>query len=270
MLQQRQHQHLVLPAAQAATDTNLHASTSNDFLDKHPFAYKNARARKHHEKLADSSVKEAKHYRQAYDTHYEKAGAPTPPIRQAPYGTHGSSTAATPGVPRQQPSLSVPPPPPRRAENPRIPSPSEAYGQTPYRTQPPSTTSTSAAYRQPSSVSAPPPQRSQDISVPAASQAYGRSASVATQADYSQSPSVSVVPPRPAQDPRIPSPSEAYGQAYYSTQSSTRTAVPAPYVQQPSGSVLPPPPRRPYDPRIPSPEQAYGNIGSSRRMDRRQ
>ncbi|KAL9573948.1 hypothetical protein ACKAV7_001892 [Fusarium commune] len=228
MLQQKQHQDLVLPAAQAATDTNLHASTRNDFLDKHPYAYKNARARRQHEKLADSSVKEAKHYRQAYDTHYEKAGAPAPPIRQAPYGTHGSSTAATPGIPSLQPSL--PAPPPRRAENSRIPSPSEAYGQAPYRTQPPSIPSTSATYRQP--------------------------------------PSASVSPPRRSQDPRIPSPSDAYGQAYYSTQNSTRTSVSTPYGQQPSVSAPLPP--HLYGPRLPSPEQAYGNNSSSRRMDRQQ
>ncbi|EXK80005.1 hypothetical protein FOQG_15428 [Fusarium oxysporum f. sp. raphani 54005] len=266
MLQQRQHQDLVLPAAQAATDTNLHASTRNDFLDKHPYAYKNARARKQHEKLADNSVKEAKHYRQAYDTHYEKAGAPAPPIRQAPYGTHGSCTAATPGIPSLQPSLPVPTP--RQAENSRIPSPSEAYGQAPYRTQPPSVPSTTATYRQPSPVSASPPQRSQYTSIPTASEAYGRSSSVGTQAAYRQPSSASVAPPRRSQDPRIPSPSEAYGQAYYSTQSSTRTSVSTPHGQQPPVSAPLPP--HLYGPRLPSPKQAYGNKSSSRKMDRRQ
>ncbi|KAF5639612.1 hypothetical protein F52700_3994 [Fusarium sp. NRRL 52700] len=266
MLQQRQHQDLVLPAAQAATDTNLHASTRNDFLNKHPYAYKNARARKQHEKLADSSVKEAKHYRQAYNTHYEKAGSPAPPIRQAPYGTHGSSTAATPGLSSLQSSLPVPPP--LRIENPRIPSPSEAYGQAAYRNQPLSAPSTSVTYRQPSSVSAPPPPRPRYTSIPSASEAYGRSSSGGTQAVYSQPSSASIPPPRRSQDPRIPSPSEAYGHAYYSAQSSTRTSVSATYGQQPPISAPLPP--HLYGPRLPSPEQAYENKSSSRRADRRE
>ncbi|CVK84686.1 uncharacterized protein FPRN_02057 [Fusarium proliferatum] len=267
MLQQRQHQDLVLPAAQAATDTNLHASTRNNFLDKHPYAYKNARARKQHEKLADSSLKEAKHYRQAYDTHYEKAGKPAPPIRQAPYGTHGSSTAATPGVPSLPPS--VPVPPPRRAEGSGIPSPSEAYGQVgPYQDQPATTPSMPTTYRQLSSASAPLPQRPQYTSIPTASEAYGRSSGVGMEAAYRQPTSASISPPWRPQDPRIPSPSEAYGQAYYGTQSSTRTSVSTPYGQQPSVSAPLPP--HLYGPRLPSPEQVYGSNGSSRKMDRRQ
>ncbi|ENH75685.1 hypothetical protein FOC1_g10003844 [Fusarium oxysporum f. sp. cubense race 1] len=172
MLQQRQHQDLVLPAAQAATDTNF---TRNDFLDKHPYAYKNARARKQHEKLADNSVKEAKHYRQAYDTHYEKAGAPAPPIRQAPYGTHGSSTAATPGIPSLQPSLPVPTP--RQAENSRIPSPSEAYGQAYYSTQSSTRTSVSTPYGQQPPVSAPLPPHLYGPRLPSPEQAYGNNSS---------------------------------------------------------------------------------------------
>ncbi|EWG35827.1 hypothetical protein FVEG_00032 [Fusarium verticillioides 7600] len=230
-------------------------STHNAFLDKHPYAYKNPRTRKQYEKPADISVKGAKHYRQAYDTHYQKAGAPAPPIRQAPYGTHGSSTAATPGVPSLQPSLPVPPP--RRAENSRIPSPSEAYGQAPYKTQPPSVPYTPATYRQPESMSVPPPQRSQYTSTPTASEAYGRSSSVSTHATCRQPASAATAPPRRAQDPRIPSPSEAYG-----------TSVSTPYGQQPPVSAPLPP--HLYGPRLPSPEKAYRSNDSSRSMDRRQ
>ncbi|RBQ78574.1 hypothetical protein FVER14953_00032 [Fusarium verticillioides] len=117
-------------------------------------------------------------------------------------------------------------------------------------------------------MSVPPPQRSQYTSTPTASEAYGRSSSVSTHATCRQPASAATAPPRRAQDPRIPSPSEAYGQAYYSTQSSTRTSVSTPYGQQPPVSAPLPP--HLYGPRLPSPEKAYRSNDSSRSMDRRQ
>ncbi|RBR20091.1 uncharacterized protein FIESC28_05370 [Fusarium coffeatum] len=112
-LQQHQHQQLVYPAAQAATDTNFHASTRNAFLDNHPFAYRDMVERSEHEGLADASVHEAKYYRAAYDTHYEKS-APfkSRPNGQPPYGSYGSTSSPTP---RPGPSQGSRPPAPRDA-----------------------------------------------------------------------------------------------------------------------------------------------------------
>ncbi|KAF5715890.1 hypothetical protein FMUND_6639 [Fusarium mundagurra] len=128
------------------TNEPIHANPRNAFLDKHPYAYKSAR------------------------THYEKTGAPAPPIREAPYGTHGSSTAATPGVPSLQPSLPVPPP--RRAENSKIPSQSEAYGQAYYGTQSSTRTSVSTPYCQQPPVSAPLAPHLYGPRLPSPEQAY--------------------------------------------------------------------------------------------------
>ncbi|KAH6950220.1 hypothetical protein DER45DRAFT_580217 [Fusarium avenaceum] len=193
LLEQDQHRELVSPAAEVATDTNLHASARHAFLDTHPFAYRTMKKRVNHEKLADEATEDAKHYRQVYDTHYERAGAP-PRRESPPYGSHGS-----------------PVPPPQRPGNPRIPAQREAYGQASYSAQGSATAATSSAYRQPRS----------DPRIPSPSEAYGQSsystrnsARVPVPTSYDQLPKGSPPPPRPLFDSSIPTPAEAYPHVY--------------------------------------------------------
>lgn len=198
-----------------------------------------------HEEYADNAVEQAKHYRQVYDTHYERAGAP-PRRESPPYGTHGS-----------------PVPPPQRPGNPRIPAPSRTYGQASYSAQGSATTAASSAYRQSRSGPVSLSPSIHDSRVPSPSEAYGQagysgqgSATAATSSTYYQ----------PRNDPRIPSPSEAYGQASYSTRSSARVPTPISYDRLPKGS--PPPPRPLYDSSIPTPEEAYPNVYGRRQHSR--
>ncbi|KAI5467768.1 hypothetical protein BGZ63DRAFT_399318 [Mariannaea sp. PMI_226] len=97
-LHQEQHQTLVEPAAQAATDTNMHASTRNAFLDDYPYAYFNGRARQKHERHADEATQQAEFYRNRYDTHLSEATASTASAfrpTDSPYGTYGSAGGPT-------------------------------------------------------------------------------------------------------------------------------------------------------------------------------
>ncbi|KAM0514453.1 hypothetical protein ACHAPE_006746 [Trichoderma viride] len=68
-LTQGQHSIMILPAAEAATDTLSHAQARDNFLEEHPYGYQTGRKRYNHEGLADSAYGDAAYYRDRYATH---------------------------------------------------------------------------------------------------------------------------------------------------------------------------------------------------------